>query len=139
MATRNSLKRSLSQPSSPPVSLASPPSTPTRSKRPKPSPSALLTPSALPSSLFQALQKPSTTPALPTPKAFPLRDKKLLSLSNSLGLSPYPSFERPTADECQNVHDLLATAHGVPTRPEVLTDPLDGRAGCGEVPSVLDA
>lgn len=35
--------------------------------------------------------------------------------------------------------DLLASVHGLPTRPKVLVDKEDAPAGCGQVPSVLDA
>jgi endonuclease III len=37
------------------------------------------------------------------------------------------------------VHDLLSSVHGIPERPKILEDRPNAAAGCGQVPSVLDA
>lgn len=122
---RSPLKRSLSEsPVLLPASLPQVPSTPT-SKRSK-------------------LAAPSTPDNGPTSTshAAPLSasaKSKLAILSTSYGHSPFPSFSRPTPEECQQVHDLLSSVHGVPRRPSILIDRPGAPAGCGEVPSVLDA
>ena len=55
------------------------------------------------------------------------------------GASPYPSYARPTPEECQNVNDLLAAVHGNVKAPKTIPAPNLQSSGCGEVPSVLDA
>jgi hypothetical protein len=75
------------------------------------------------------------------------------------GRSPWPEYNRPTPEECAEVHRLLTEAHGESVRPEVLVGmslptclfcisgtancyvfPVDNEVpGCGEVPDVLDA
>ncbi|EWC46831.1 hypothetical protein DRE_03843 [Drechslerella stenobrocha 248] len=59
--------------------------------------------------------------------------------SIALGQSPYPSHPFPTPSECHLVHSLLTKAHGPAIRPAVVPTASTVHAGCGEVPSVLDA
>lgn len=55
------------------------------------------------------------------------------------GISPYPDYERPTIEECYEVQRLLETVHGKVIAPKAIPPPSLDVAGCGEVPSVLDA
>jgi endonuclease III len=55
------------------------------------------------------------------------------------GISPFPELVRPTAEECENVNQLLSSVHGVVTAPATIPEPSLTVTGCGEVPSVLDA
>ena len=55
------------------------------------------------------------------------------------GKSPYADWPHPTPEECQIVHDLLTEVHGLHTPPETIPAPSSTFAGCGEVPSILDA
>lgn len=55
------------------------------------------------------------------------------------GQSPYPDYPRPTPEECYEVDRILSKAHGKVKAPEVIPVPSVEVAGCGEVPSVLDA
>ncbi|KAI5475275.1 hypothetical protein MNV49_001657 [Pseudohyphozyma bogoriensis] len=80
----------------------------------------------------------SSSSLSPSPKKTPTKDKKLAILE-TYRQTPFPDFIRPTPEECQNIHDLLSTVHGTPTRPTKLVDDPNGPAGCGEVPNVLDA
>ena len=57
----------------------------------------------------------------------------------SPGASPYPSYERPTPQECRHVHKLLTSVHGKVSAPKTIPAPNLQSSGCGEVPSVLDA
>ncbi|KAL9089691.1 MAG: hypothetical protein Q9159_002419 [Coniocarpon cinnabarinum] len=57
----------------------------------------------------------------------------------SPGVSPFPTFNAPTADDCQDVHDVLAKHHGTVQQPKTIPQPSLNSSGCGEVPSVLDA
>ena len=57
---------------------------------------------------------------------------------------PYPEWAHPTADECQVVHDLLMSAfpkdqHSRFIQPDTVPPPSEFVAGCGEVPTILDA
>ncbi|KAK4049941.1 hypothetical protein OIV83_003765 [Microbotryomycetes sp. JL201] len=65
--------------------------------------------------------------------------KKVVDLEKAWGETPFPKLNRPTPKDCQEVYDLLCSVHGVPQRPTVLVDKKGAPAGCGEVPSVLDA
>lgn len=69
-------------------------------------------------------------------KARALQTKKLSSYT--FNTSPFPSFPRPTPDECRLAHKILASIHGDRSRPNVVKAPRD-RAGCGDSPCVLDA
>ncbi|GAA5985614.1 hypothetical protein JCM11641_004992 [Rhodosporidiobolus odoratus] len=66
--------------------------------------------------------------------------KKVSLYSSQLSSgTPFPQWPHPTADEAQQVCDLLASVHGMPERPKELIDRENAPAGCGQVPSVLDA
>lgn len=55
------------------------------------------------------------------------------------GYSPFPDWLAPTAEQCQEVTTLLASAHSLPSQPPQPPIPSTTVAGCGEVPAVLDA
>ena len=58
------------------------------------------------------------------------------------GKTPFPHWSRPTAEECQQVHDILLHHHKnvVTLQPTTTIPPPSAQvAGCGEVRSVLDA
>lgn len=65
--------------------------------------------------------------------------KKQQAHAAAIHRTPFPQWLHPTPQEAQQVCDLLASVHGLPQRPKVLVDRPDGPAGCGNVPSVLDA
>lgn len=69
------------------------------------------------------------------------RSKKAKNQNYGLtpGVSPYPDFLHPTADECREVVRLLQEVHGKVEAPAAVPPPSLEVAGCGEVPSVLDA
>ena len=60
------------------------------------------------------------------------------------GKSPFPDWPHPTPEEAQIVHDLLLTE--IPNerkpsmvQPDTIPPPSEQVAGCGQVPSILDA
>ena len=55
------------------------------------------------------------------------------------GETPYPDYANPSAEECYEVNRILSKVHGKVTPPEKIPVPSVTVAGCGEVPSVLDA
>ncbi|CAD6593392.1 MAG: hypothetical protein ASARMPRED_007444 [Alectoria sarmentosa] len=57
------------------------------------------------------------------------------------GVTPFPNWSRPTAEECQEVHDILWHRHKneVSPQPKTIPPPSEFVAGCGEVRSILDA
>ncbi|RMZ74398.1 gpd family base excision dna repair [Pyrenophora seminiperda CCB06] len=55
------------------------------------------------------------------------------------GLTPYPNYAHPTAEECEEVTRLLSEVHGKVEAPKTVPAPSLEVSGCGEVPSVLDA
>lgn len=55
------------------------------------------------------------------------------------GITPFPDYSRPTPEECHEVTRLLSKVHGKVTAPKAIPPPSLDVAGCGEVPSVLDA
>lgn len=55
------------------------------------------------------------------------------------GLTPYPNYPHPTAEECEEVTRLLSKVHGNVQAPKTIPAPSLEVSGCGEVPSVLDA
>lgn len=67
------------------------------------------------------------------------RKKKANPYGLTPGMSPFPDWPHPTPEECQQVNDLLSTIHGTVKAPEKIPEPSSTVAGCGEVPSVLDA
>ncbi|KAI5369668.1 Putative HhH-GPD domain, DNA glycosylase [Septoria linicola] len=82
-----------------------------------------------PSVKQEAEDEPS--PAKKTPK------KAKLALKH--GISPFPDYERPTREECEEVVRILEKKHGKVSVPKAIPPPSLDVAGCGEVPSVLDA
>ena len=74
--------------------------------------------------------------------------KKKAKTAKSYGLTPgktpFPDWPHPTAEEAQIVHDLLLTTipdERKPTfvQPDTIPPPRTQIAGCGQVPSILDA
>jgi len=57
----------------------------------------------------------------------------------TLGYSPYPNRLVPSPEACEEVYGILADLHGEVTQPQKMPAPSLEVAGCGEVPSVLDA
>ncbi|KAK5633960.1 hypothetical protein RRF57_009674 [Xylaria bambusicola] len=55
------------------------------------------------------------------------------------GRSPFPDWQAPSAAQCEEVYRLLANVHGEIKQPATIPAPSLEVAGCGEVPSVLDA
>ncbi|KAL1304752.1 hypothetical protein AAFC00_003690 [Neodothiora populina] len=55
------------------------------------------------------------------------------------GQTPYPDWPHPTSEECYEVDRILSKVHGKVKKPESIPVPSVTVAGCGEVPSVLDA
>lgn len=100
-----------------------------------------------------------TSPKLATPKSESVQDivdkttstaepasnksSKSSKKNNNYGLvpgtTPYPDWPHPTPEECEEVTRLLSSVHGEVKAPEVVPPPSLEVAGCGEVPSVLDA
>lgn len=74
------------------------------------------------------------------PEAAPKKSpKKKTNYGLTPGLSPYPDYPRPTIEECHEVVRLLEKKHGKVKAPETIAAPSLDVAGCGEVPSILDA
>ena len=73
-----------------------------------------------------------------TPKKTPKKAKKA-NYGLTPGQTPYPDYERPTAEECKEVVRLLEKVHGKVVAPKSIPPPSLDYSGCGEVPSVLDA
>lgn len=69
----------------------------------------------------------------------PAKKPKAKEHSLTPGVTPYPSWPHPTPEECQEVTDILSKLHGKVQQPEKPPPPSLTVAGCGEVPSVLDA
>ncbi|KAK7743637.1 hypothetical protein SLS62_010540 [Diatrype stigma] len=84
-----------------------------------------------------------TTEHDPKPKKEKRKPKK--TKDNPYGLmpgeTPFPEWTAPNAAQCEEVYRLLAEMHDdvKPQAPEVIPAPSLDVAGCGEVPSVLDA
>jgi endonuclease III len=72
------------------------------------------------------------TPAKKTPK-------KKENYGLTPGKSPYLDYLRPTPEDCLEVVRLLEKVHGHVEAPKAIPPPNLNVAGCGEVPSVLDA
>lgn len=53
--------------------------------------------------------------------------------------TPFPDYKRPTREECNEVHRVLTELHGDLKPPAKIPEPSVVVAGCGLVPSVLDA
>ncbi|KAF2769135.1 DNA glycosylase [Teratosphaeria nubilosa] len=73
------------------------------------------------------------------PKEIPKKTPKKPNYGLTPGQSPYPDYERPTSEECYEVKRLLEKVHGKVEAPKAIPPPSLDVAGCGEVPSVLDA
>ncbi|KAK5731222.1 hypothetical protein LTR15_001161 [Elasticomyces elasticus] len=71
--------------------------------------------------------------------ATPKKTPKKANYGLTPGLSPYPDYLHPTAEECREVTRLLEKVHGKVTAPKSIPPPSLDVSGCGEVPSVLDA
>lgn len=75
-----------------------------------------------------------------TPKKNPNKTpKKSKGYGLTPGVTPFPEYGRPTPAECKEVVRLLEKVHGKVTVPKAIPPPSLDVAGCGEVPSVLDA
>ena len=58
----------------------------------------------------------------------------------SEGQTPFPRWQHPTPEECQEVHDILSKHHPeCKPQPKTVPEPSKFVAGCGEVRSILDA
>ena len=68
----------------------------------------------------------------------PLAARKKKQHDKSTLSEPFPTFSRPTPDECRLAHSILSSIHGARVRPTEVVAPTN-RAGCGDSPSVLDA
>ncbi|KAK3489233.1 DNA glycosylase [Neurospora hispaniola] len=55
------------------------------------------------------------------------------------GFSPYPNRQAPTSEACEDVYRVLAAVHGKVEQPKEMPKASLEKAGCGEVPCVLDA
>lgn len=80
--------------------------------------------------------EPTDQPA--KPKRVPRKTK-----DNPYGLtpgrSPFPDWQAPSGDECEEVYRILADVHGEVKQPATIPAPSLEVAGCGEVPFVLEA
>ncbi|GAA5891677.1 hypothetical protein JCM8208_007365 [Rhodotorula glutinis] len=85
-----------------------------------------------------AAASPTKSTGITPLSASALKKQSLYTAAREAG-TPFPQWVRPTPVEAQEVCDLLGSVHGVPERPKVLVDREDAPAGCGQVPSVLDA
>jgi amidophosphoribosyltransferase len=90
--------------------------------------------------LQSTVDKATTTLSEPTPS---LEKKKRTKKANTYGLTPgstpFPDWDRPTPEECEEVNRLLSSIHGKIVPPTTIPEPSLTVTGCGEVPSVLDA
>lgn len=90
----------------------------------------------------EEVSKIEDIPELPMddiPKATPKKSPKKPNYGLTPGVSPYPDYLRPTPEECHEVVRLLEKVHGKVIVPKTIAAPSLDVAGCGEVPSVLDA
>ncbi|KAL3495521.1 hypothetical protein BJX62DRAFT_222501 [Aspergillus germanicus] len=67
------------------------------------------------------------------------RAKKANTYGLTPGSTPFPDWDRPTPEECEEVNRLLSSIHGEIIPPTTIPEPSLTVTGCGEVPSVLDA
>jgi len=79
--------------------------------------------------------EPTESPEI-SPKKTP---KKKETYGLTPGKSPYPDYPRPTPEDCREVVRLLEKVHGEVNVPKTIPPPSLEVAGCGEVPSVIDA
>ncbi|KAI9809326.1 MAG: hypothetical protein M1825_002617 [Sarcosagium campestre] len=76
-------------------------------------------------------------PSDDTIKPAPMRKAKSYGLTP--GQSPFPDWKFPTPEQCYEINEELSKVHGKVVAPDVVPPPSATVAGCGEVPSVLDA
>jgi len=83
-----------------------------------------------------ASSKKSKTPKTPkTPK-----QPKTNEYGLTPGVSPFPNYPHPTPEECHEVYRVLKEHHpDCHGRPNTIPPPSQIVAGCGQVPSILDA
>lgn len=80
-------------------------------------------------------KKPKTPKAPRTPKP-----PKTNEYGLTPGVSPFPEYPHPTPEECYEVHRVLKKHHpNCHGRPKTIPPPSQIVAGCGQVPSILDA
>lgn len=80
-------------------------------------------------------KKPKTPKAPRTPKP-----PKTNEYGLTPGVSPFPEYPHPTPEECYEVHRVLKEHHpNCHGRPITIPPPSQIVAGCGQVPSILDA
>ncbi|KAF3907947.1 hypothetical protein ABW21_db0206289 [Orbilia brochopaga] len=96
-----------------------------------------LAPETTPNSITKESPKSTKSTKTQTPTTTPSKRAKKAS-TIVLGQSPFPAHPYPTPSQCELVHTLLTQAHGPAGRPASITASTV-HAGCGEVPSVLDA
>jgi amidophosphoribosyltransferase len=90
--------------------------------------------------LQSTVDKATTTLSEPTPlPAKKRRAKKANTYGLTPGSTPFPDWNRPTPEECEEVNKLLSSIHGEIIPPTTIPEPSLTVTGCGEVPSVLDA
>ncbi|KAL0489747.1 ROS1 [Acrasis kona] len=71
-------------------------------------------------------------------KSTALAKRKLKQLNEFSGKTPFPDWEKPTAQQCEEVNSALGKMHGLPKRPKELKEN-DQYAACGSTPNVLNA
>ncbi|KAL5047733.1 hypothetical protein BDW71DRAFT_196513 [Aspergillus fruticulosus] len=67
------------------------------------------------------------------------KSKKANAYGLTPGVTPFPDWNRPTSEDCEEVNRLLSSIHGEIVAPTTIPEPSLTVTGCGEVPSVLDA
>jgi len=88
---------------------------------------------------FKKRKLEPTSPTLTNLSAAALQARKLKLYTQHSHQSPFPSFPRPTPEECKLAHRILASIHGARRRPVGPPVPSSTVAGCGASPSVIDA
>ncbi|KAI1844979.1 hypothetical protein JX266_008772 [Neoarthrinium moseri] len=89
----------------------------------------------------KAIEDGDVVPGIETEKP---RKKARKTKDNPYGLTPgetpYPDWQSPSAQQCQEVYDILVGMHDdvKPLPPQKIPAPSLEVAGCGEVPSILD-
>ena len=67
------------------------------------------------------------------------RKKKTNKYGLTPGETPFPNFDMPTPEACEEVNRLLTELHGEYKPPAVVPPPSMTVTGCGEVPDLLEA
>ncbi|KAL2811787.1 hypothetical protein BJX63DRAFT_422175 [Aspergillus granulosus] len=95
---------------------------------------------ALADELQETVEKATTTLLEPTTSPEKQkRSKKANTYGLTPGFTPFPDWEHPTPEECEEVNRLLSSIHGEIVPPTTIPEASLTVTGCGEVPSVLDA